>query len=184
MSNPSRKILMVIAPDQFRDEELLVPRKAFTNEGWQVDTVSTQTGNIKGMLGAVEAVTLDLTHAESEANAQAYDAVVIVGGMGSPEYLWNNQPLHGILKTLDQQKRVIAAICLSGAVLANAGLLTGKRATVWEMPESLAAFKAHGVQYTGKAVTEDERFITANGPDAAVDFAQAVIEKVKALTPA
>lgn len=184
MSNPSKKILMIIAPDQFRDEELLVPRKAFTEQGWQVDTVSTRTGEINGMLGAVEPVTLDLNHAKTQTEQQNYDAVVVVGGMGSPEYLWNNSQLHQILKTLDQQGRIIASICLSGAVLAKVGLLTGKKATVWEMPESLATFKENGVNYTGDPVTEDGRFITANGPDAAADFAKAVIEKVKALTPA
>lgn len=184
MSNPSKTILMVIAPDQFRDEELLVPRKAFIEQGWQVDTVSTKTGDIQGMLGAVETVSLDLNHAKTHTEQQGYDAAVVVGGMGSPEYLWNNAQLHQILQTLDEQGRVISAICLSGAVLAQAGLLNGKKATVWEMPESLAVLKEKGAHYTGEAVTEDGRFITANGPDAAADFAKAVIEKVKALTPA
>ena len=39
-----QRILMVIAPEQFRDEELLVPRQAFAAEGWQVDTASTRMG--------------------------------------------------------------------------------------------------------------------------------------------
>lgn len=178
------KILMIIAPDQFRDEELLVPRNALTAQGWTVDTVSTKTGEAKGMLGAVEKVTLDLAYASTEAQKQAYEAVIVVGGMGSPQYLWNDAQLHQILQTIEKQDRVVAAICLSGAVLAKAGLLNGKKAAVWEMPESLAAFKENGVEYTGEPVTVDGRFVTANGPDAAAEFAKAVIEKIKTLTPA
>ncbi len=180
----SRKILMIIAPDQFRDEELLVPRAAFEAEGWAVDTVSTCAGEARGMLGAVETVKHDLIYAAAEAKKSAYDAAVVVGGMGSPEFLWDSALVHSILQTLAQQGRVLAAICLSGAVLANAGLLKGKKATVWEMPESLEAMKAGGCQYTGEPVTVDGNIVTANGPDAAKDFAKAVIERVKALTPA
>jgi protease I len=176
----SRKILMVIAPDQFRDEELLVPRQAFEAQGWQVDTASTQTGEAKGMLGAVEQVQKDLNAVAS----QNYDATIVVGGMGSPEYLWNNAELHRILENANQQKKVVAAICLSGAVLAKAGLLNGKQATVWEMPESLEALKAGGADYTGQPVTVDGNIVTANGPDAAAEFAKSVIERVNALISA
>lgn len=176
----SRKVLMVIAPDQFRDEELLVPRQAFEAQGWQVDTASTRTGEAKGMLGAVEQVQRDL----NAVSGQSYDAVIVVGGMGSPESLWNSTQLHSILQNLNQQKKVVAAICLSGAVLAKAGLLNGKQATVWEMPESLQALKEGGANYTGQPVTVDGNIVTANGPDAATEFAKSVIERVNALIPA
>ncbi|HEY9685844.1 MAG TPA: DJ-1/PfpI family protein [Coleofasciculaceae cyanobacterium] len=180
----AHKILMIIAPDQFRDEELLVPRKAFQAQGWTVDTMSTRIGEARGMLGAVESVAHDLPYAEAEAKNQGYDAVIVVGGMGSVEYLWDNTQLHRILQTISRQERVVASICLSGAVLANAGLLRGKRATVWEMPESLEAMKVGGCTYTGEPLTVDSNIVTANGPDAAQQFAQAVIERVQALIPA
>lgn len=179
----TRKVLMVIAPSQFRDEELLVPRNAFQQQGWVVDTVSTQLGNADGMLGAMESVQHDLTYAEANIQKQSYDAIVIVGGMGSPAHLWNNVQLHQLLQTMNQQQKVIASICLSGVVLANAGLLQGKKATVWDMPESLQALKEHGAQYTGESVTIDGRIVTSNGPEAAQAFADAVIERVTALLP-
>ncbi len=179
----AKKILMVIAPDQFRDEELLVPRQLLTEAGWGVETASTQTGTAKGMLGATEVVNFDLAYALAEAQKQAYEAVIVVGGMGSPEYLWENADVHQLLQTLNQQNRIIAAICLSGAVLAKAGLLGGKQATVWESPDALNVFKSHQVTYTGQPVTVDGRFVTANGPEAAADFAQAILTQLKALTP-
>ncbi len=180
----SRRILMIIAPDQFRDEELLVPRQRFEQAGWAVETASTRTGEAKGMLGAIEQVFHDLVYAQTQLQQQTYDAVVVVGGMGSPEYLWDNAPLHQLLQQATAQGRVVAAICLSGAVLAKAGILSGKRATVWEMPESVQVFQQHQVQFTGEPVTVDGNFVTANGPDAAANFADAILARVKALTPA
>lgn len=179
----AQKILMLIAPDQFRDEELLVPRQMLTEAGWAVETASTQTGTATGMLGAKEVVKFDLAYAQDQAQKQAYEAVIVVGGMGSPEYLWENTQVHQLLQTLNQQNRLIAAICLSGAVLAKADLLNGKQATVWESPDALAVFQSHQVTYTGDPVTVDGRFVTANGPEAAEAFAQAILTQLKALTP-
>ncbi len=177
MSEQSKRVLMVIAPEGFRDEELHVPRDVFKAEGWRVDTVSTKVGSAGGMLGAAESITQTL----SDIDPLNYDAVAVVGGMGSPAHLWNCSPLHSILKAIDGNGKVISAICLSGVVLAKAGLLQGKRATVWEMPESVETLAQHGAQYTGDDVTVDGRIVTANGPDAAEAFGKAVVEQVKSL---
>jgi protease I len=174
----NQKILMVIAPQAFRDEELLVPRQLFLDKGWHVDTASTVVGKATGMLGTDEEVSLTLEQVQTQANT--YDALVVVGGMGSPEHLWNNTTLHQLAKTLHQENKVVSAICLSGAVLANAGVLQGKKATVWEMAESLACLKSGGADYTGEAVTQDGNLITANGPDAAQAFGEAIIQQVLA----
>lgn len=173
----SKRILMVIAPQEFRDEELLVPRKAFLEKGWSVDTVSTEVSEAKGMLGAVESVSKTL----EDITPTQYDAVVVVGGTGSQTYLWENARLHQVVQTLDAAQKVVSAICMSGGVLANAGVLKGKRATVWEVPDSLASLKAGGATYTGEPLTVDGHIITANGPEAAADFAKAIIAQVSTL---
>ena len=49
----SKKILMIIAHQNFRDEELLIPKKLFENEGYEVIIASTSLEPAKGMLGAV-----------------------------------------------------------------------------------------------------------------------------------
>ena len=171
MSDAAPRILMVIAPKDFRDEELLVSREAFVAMGWPVDSVSTQTGIATGMLGATEAITQN----PEDIEAADYRSVVVVGGMGSMEYLWHNQTLHGILKTVNSQGGVIAGICLSAAVPALAGLANGKQLTVYETPESVAAITDNGGTYTNEAVTVDGRLITARGPEAAEAFASAVV---------
>lgn len=174
------RILMAIAPDQFRDEELNAPRALFQELGWTVDVASTRAGEAKGMLGATENVSLLL----DAILPSQYDAVLVVGGMGAPQYLWDNFTLHTILKTVYSNGKVVGAICLSGAVLAKAGLLNGRNATVYETPESLDALKQGGAYYTAEPVTEDRRIVTANGPEAATAFGQAVIRQIKSLVPA
>jgi protease I len=112
----------------------------------------------------------------ADARADEYDAVVVVGGSGSPEHLWGNARLHEILKATEKRERVIGGICLSGAALARAGVLKGKRATVWKTPQSLAELREGGASYTAEAVTVDGKVVTAEGPHAAKDFGARLVD--------
>lgn len=164
-------IVMVAAPQQFRDEELLLPRQAFEAAGHTVQTVSTQAVKGQGMLGHTETFSATL----NDVDLTQTDALVIVGGYGAVEYLWPNTALHALCQQLFVKGQLVSALCVSPVVLAKAGLLNGKRATVWAMPETQAAFDEAGAIYTGDDVTVDGNLITANGPDASVAFAEAVL---------
>ncbi len=170
-----KRVLMVIAPNQFRDEELIEPKKVFLEEGAEVTVAACKPGEAKGMLGA--SVKPDLL--VCDAKAENFDALVVVGGMGSPTYLWGDDDLHNLAQSLERENKVVAAICLSGAALANAGVLRGRRATVYATPDSVKALEAGGAEYVQEHVVQDGLIITADGPDAARDFGLAV---AKAMT--
>lgn len=169
-----KRILMVIAPSDFRDEEFFEPYNYFTQEkNWSVTVASTQKGVAKGMLGKTWPVeeTIDNLHASQ------FDALVIAGGMGSPTFLWDNQTLLQLVRDFNQQRKAVSAICLSGVVLAKAGILKDRKATVYEIDESIAEFEKAGATYIkNKDVVVDENIITANGPHAASDFAYRIAD--------
>jgi len=168
------KIVLVIAPDQYRDEELTIPQKAFLDEGAQVSVASTSLGEAKGMLGGTTQVDVLI----SNVLADDVDCAIVVGGMGSPEFLWENQSLHALLKNLNSQGKAIGAICLSSAVLARAGVLSGKKATVYSTPDSLKALQDGKATYVDSSVIQDGRIITADGPPAAQEFAETIIKEL------
>ncbi len=170
------RILMVVAPDQFRDEELLEPKRIFEEQGAEVVVASTRSGEAKGMLGAKVTPDAQIT----DLNASEFDAVTVVGGMGSPTHLWDNHTLHNILREMNQANKVVSAICLSGAALARAGVLERKEATVWPMPESLKALDEGKAKYKQQPVVKDGRTITANGPEAAREFGETIVKELSA----
>ena len=169
-----RTVLAVIAPREFRDEELFEPRAALEARGARVVVASTARGRAAGMLGGHVEPAL----AVDECRAADYDAIFVVGGMGSPQHLWAHAPLHALLREAYAQGKTIGAICLSGAVLANAGLLEGRRATVFRTDKSLAALRAGGATFVGEPVVRDGQVITAEGPAAAKPFAAAIGERL------
>lgn len=163
-----KRVLAVIAPEGFRDEELAEPKRALEARGAKVVVGSTRTGTASGMLGASVAAEKDI----SMARADHFDAVFFVGGQGSPTHLWNNTDTKRLAREAHEQGKPIGAICLSGAVLAQAGILKGKRATVFETPDTLREYQWGSATYVKGGVVVDENIVTGAGPGDAPRFGE------------
>jgi protease I len=170
------KVLVILAPEKFRDEEFTVPAAAFQKAGIGYDIASTRRGPCTGMLGTKTHATLSF----EDVDPNPYDGILIVGGGGAQSYLWEDKVLGEMVKHFHASLKVVAAICLAPVVLARAGLLTGKKATFFNSPISFKEMKAGGAVLVDKAVVSDSRIITANGPAAAKEFAETFI---RTLTP-
>lgn len=162
---------MIIASKGYRDEELEIPKKMFEDAGAIVDVAAEKEGRAHGMLGH----RIESTIIYSDAKIDIYDAVVLVGGVGSKTY-WNDPKAHSLVKeTLDKDK-LLAAICLAPATLANAGVLKGKSATSYTLAST--ALKQAGANYTGNPVEVDGSIVTGEGPSAAKEFAATIIDQL------
>lgn len=164
-----KKILMVIASRGFRDEEYAQPRKLFDQEGAKVTVASSSLEKATGMLGAEVQPDILL----KDANAADYDAVVFVGGNGAREY-WNNPLAISLAKSANDAGKVLAAICIAPVILANANLVLAKKVTVFESEKM--KLRSKGATITGKPVERDGLLITGKGPEAASQFARAILE--------
>jgi len=164
-----KRIVMIIPEDQFRDEELLRPKEMFIKKGIYVSIASTTTDKVKGMLGA-EVVPDALIE---NVRAVDFDVVLFVGGIGASQY-WDDQTAHQLANEANNSGRIVAAICIAPVTLARAGILNGKRATVY--PSDSKELTAKGADYTGRPVERDDNIITASGPESAGEFAQTIID--------
>lgn len=162
-------VLMVIAQEGFRDEELTVPKALLEDRGYKVEVVSKALKEAKGMLGL--RVKPDLTL--KDVDLKKYKAVIFVGGVGVKEYFDDPLALK-LAKEAVAQGKVLGAICLAPVILARAEVLKGKKATVW--PSEAETLKKKGAEYTGKPVEIDGNIVTASGPEAAKAFAEKVLE--------
>lgn len=165
-------VLMVVAPENFRDEEFLEPKGVFENNGVKVEVASKGVSVARGVLGAKAAVDKDI----SQINVARYDAVVFVGGAGAETYFADAVAL-GIAKAAYDSGKIVAAICIAPSILANAGLLEGKTVTAFSSEKG--NLEAKGANYTGEAVSVDGRIVTANGPGAAKRFGEAIVKLLK-----
>jgi len=166
------KVLMIIAPENFRDEELLYTREELERAGAKVTVASAKTGAVKGLLGAT--VTPDIKL--DQINVGDYDAIAFVGGPGASVYFNDKRALSIASEAFGKGKKT-CAICIAPTILANAGVLKDKRATVWD-GEYVKKIESKGATYTGKPVEVDGNIITANGPGAAREFGRTIAKEL------
>lgn len=167
-----RKILMIIASQNFRDEELKVPKDFFERKGAKVVVASSSLKEAKGMLGMK--VKPDVTL--KEVSVKDFDAIVFVGGTGAAEY-WESEIAHKISREAYKQGKVVAAICIAPVTLAKAGLLKGRKATVF--PTEASKIEKEGAKYTGSGVEVDGKIVTASAPKHAGKFAEEIWKLLK-----
>lgn len=166
------KILMVVAPKDFRDEELFETREVLEKEGIKVEVGSKGTEEAQGMLGGVVKIDKDI----NEVEVDDYQGIVFVGGTGASVY-FNDPRAQTLAKDFADEDKLVAAICIAPSILANSGLLEGKKATCFS--SEAENLKSQGAEYTGQGVTVDGRIITAQGPDYATQFGEAIAEKLR-----
>ena len=170
-------VLMIVAPERFRDEELFDTQAELMQDGHGTIVASTRTGLCPGSRGGqvVAELALDQVHCGD------YAAVVFVGGGGS-KLLFHNADALRIAREMAQDGKIVAAICLAPVILANAGVLNGRQATV--TGTEAATIVAQGAHYTGPGVTVDENIVTANGPKSSRQFGRSIAQLLAARTAA
>lgn len=170
----NKKIAIVIAFKDFRDEEYFVPKGILKEAGVKIKTASIEKGTAIGADGGeveIEILVKDLNPGE-------FDAVVFIGGSGCLENL-DNENSYKVVKETVSQDKLLAAICISPVILAKAGVLKGKKATVWSSPMDKSAIKIleeNGAVYQDEQVVIDGKIITGVGPIAAEEFGMKVAE--------
>ncbi|KAF0133712.1 MAG: protease I [Candidatus Saganbacteria bacterium] len=144
-----KKALFIIPQQMFRDEEYFEPKVILEKNGITVITASQQKGSAKGKFGKTANADISI----KDVIVDDYSAILFIGGPGC-----------------------YGAICAAPGILANANVLSGKKATMFADDGTLAK---GGATYTGKEVEVDGNIITATGPAAANAWAEAIVKMLK-----
>lgn len=168
-----KKAALVVASENFRDEEYFVPKEVLKTSGMKVITVSDSKEKAKGADGGE--VEVDLTLQQFQVDD--FDIIAFVGGPGALDHLDNEVSYKIIKETLDRQK-VLGAICIAPVILAKAEALKGKEVTVWSSSmnkDSIDTIEEKGAHYHDRSVVIDGNIVTADGPDSARKFGKALL---------
>ena len=168
-----KKIAIIIAFKDFRDEEYFIPKESFENKGVEVETASTQKGTAIGIEGGEVEINMTI----GELDVMNFDAIIFIGGPGALEEL-DNEESYSIIKETLMREKILAAICISPVILAKSGVLSGKKATVWSSAldrEAIQILRVNNVIYRDQSVVVDGKIITADGPQSAKKFAEAIL---------
>lgn len=174
------KTILLLA-DGFEEIEAVVVIDVLRRLGVTVDI--TAINNSLDVTGAHQ-ITLRAEKLLHTINAANYSCVILPGGMPGAANLRANPNVVRLVQTIHANGGITAAICAAPMVLAQAGLLAGRRFTGY--PGFDTDF---GGTPTGNPAETDGRVITGRGPGASFAFAAAIAaalglnDQVKALYP-
>ncbi|QWT20353.1 type 1 glutamine amidotransferase [Bacillus sp. NP157] len=166
--------IAVLATDGFEQSELMEPKRLLEEAGATVDVIAPgDAKQIKGWDNKDWGQSVDVDVALDQADAGRYDAIVLPGGVINPDKLRMDDKAVGLVKTIADAGKPVAAICHGPWTLINAGLVKGKKVTSW--PSLKADLGNAGAQWEDSQVVKDGNLITSRKPDDIPAFTEALI---------
>jgi len=169
----NKKVAIIIASKDFRDEEYFITKEVLESNNITVKTVSDENKAI-GKFGGEAKVDITI----DKLNIDNFDGIIFAGGSGALERL-DNQVSYDICNECVEKEKILAAICISPVILANAGVLRGKKATVWSsnMDKSgIHSIQEKGASFEQKSVIVDKNIITGENAEASKEFGEVIVK--------
>jgi 4-methyl-5(b-hydroxyethyl)-thiazole monophosphate biosynthesis len=165
------RVLIPLAPG-FEELEAISLSNILRRAGIEVITAGLHPGSVCASRGTVVLPDALLEQVMNE----DFDLVVLPGGQPGADNLRDDPRIIHLLQRTHAEGRLVGAICAAPKVLAQAGLLHGRRATHY--PGALSAAELENVTDSAEAIEIDGRVLTSRGPGTAMDFALVLVEKL------
>jgi protease I len=182
MNNPkplAGKKVAILATNGFEQSELTSPRDALLNAGAEVDIISQRGGEITGWSGKNWADEVKVDKTLDEVKAEYYDGLVLPGGLINPDTLRQDKnAIHFIQGFFsDTANKPVAAICHGPWLLAEAGVLKGRKVTSYSSIST--DLKNAGADWVDEPVVVDNGLVTSRNPDDLPAFNRKVLEEIR-----
>ncbi len=159
------EFLMPLA-DGFEEIEATTTIDILRRGGVNVTTAGLQGTIVRGTRG----VKLIADMKMDDVNFDRFDGLILVGGDPGWKNLSMSRRVMDAIQKYNGSKKTLAAICAAPCILAKAGVLAEKRATIYPgMERELPRPRS-------EKVIVDGHVITSQGPGTAVDFALKILE--------
>lgn len=157
-----RKIA-VLAADGVEQRELTEPWRALEDAGADLQLISVHPGEIQAVEGDMPAQRFHVDRVLTEARAGDYDALVLPGGVASPDRLRMHADAVAFVRAFMDADKPVAAICHAPWLLVEADAVRGRTLTSW--PSLRTDIRNAGGEWVDRPVVTDQRLVTSRKPD-------------------
>lgn len=159
----------ILIADGCEECEALIQVDMLRRAGVDCDMVSISQSR---QVTSARNITFQCDRTMNDFDDDAYDGVILPGGMPGTLHLKEDARVISLIKKYDSEKKLVAAICAAPTVLGAAGILKGRQATCYPgMEDGLI-----GANKKSDPVVRDGNVITSRGLGTALPFAGALIE--------
>jgi deglycase len=165
------KRAVIITGPNFQDEEFIYPYYRLQEAGFLVDVATKDKAVVYGKYGIPTKPTVDT----KDLRDGDYDLVVLPGGHEAPDRVRQDKNVLSFVKQMDENGKIVAAICHGPWILISAGVLRGRKATGYvAIADDL---KNAGAIYADLPVVEDSNLITSPHYRYNGDFMRVILRK-------
>ena len=169
------KRIAALVENGFEQSELLEPKNALEAAGAKVDIVSPQNFRVTGWQHDDWGQGVSVDRQLEGADADEYDALLLPGGVMSPDKLRINPLAVRFVRSFVEAGKPIAAICHAPWTLIEAGAVRGRRMTSW--PSLANDLRNAGAQWVDAECVVDNGLVTSRKPDDIPAFNKKMIEE-------
>ncbi len=171
----TKKVLLLLA-DGFEPLEAAGFTDVF---GWAaiegLEQVELVSAGFKSPLRATFGFSVIPQALVSELDPDDFDALAIPGGFAGAGYYDDalSEPFLDVIRSFAARDRTVASVCTASLALGAAGVINGRRATIYHQTggKRKEELEGYGAQFVDQAVVEDGRLISSTGPGTAVEVA-------------
>ena len=161
------KSIAILLEDGFEEIEAIVPIDVLRRLEFNV-ILAGRTLQVSGS----HSVEIKADRLISQLTAEELDAVILPGGLPGSTNLRDDNDVIKLVSDMYDAGKLVAAICAAPIVLAEAGIMSGKKSTGYPMDMLREALS--DADYTAERVEQDGNIITGKGPGAAFEFSVAI----------
>jgi protease I len=153
----------ILVTDGFEQVEMTEPRKALDAAGADTRLVSPKDDAVKAWQFTDWGDTFPVDVPLSEARAEAFDAILLPGGVINPDTLRMNENAVAFAQAFIDAGKPVASICHGPWTLIETGRLRGRRLASW--PSLQTDIENAGAQWVDEEAVVDGNLVTSRKPD-------------------
>ena len=169
-----KTVAFLVATEGIEQIELTEPWEAVVNAGGTAKLLSTDSGEVQAYHHLDKADTFRVDQTVADADPEAFDALVLPGGVANPDQLRTDEHARSFTRAFFELGKPVAAICHGPWTLIDAGVVTGRTLTSW--PSLQTDLRNAGANWVNEELCVDGNLITSRKPDDLKAFCQAIID--------
>jgi protease I len=166
----------ILATDGVEQVELTASLEALKQAGAEVHLVSPKPDRIQAVNGLDKGHTFQVDRALQAVRASEYDALVLPGGVASPDALRTDVTAVQFVREFFAQGKPVGAICHGPWMLVEADVVRHRTVTSW--PSLRTDICNAGGCWVDEAVHCDQRLVTSRKLEDLPDFCSSLIQVI------
>ena len=178
----SGKTIAFLATDGVEQVELTEPWAAVEEAGGRPELVALQAGEIQGVNHDEKGDSFPVDKTVGEADAGAYDGLVLPGGTKNPDRLRTDKDAVEFVRAFFDADKPVAVICHGPWTLVEADVVRGRTITSW--PSLQTDLRNAGAKWVDEEVVVDRNLVSSRKPDDLPAFTGRLVDVMAASEPA